>query len=170
MTPTKSERARRRYDNTRRLERAEETRDRIITAAVELLRDSSVRGWAGVTICAVAERAGVHERTVYRHFANERALHDAVLHRYEEEYGIDLEHMQLEDIADVTARIFRSQSTYIPRVREPLNPTLVDARQRLHDALLTAVSERAPNWQPADRAAAAAAFDVLWSIAAYDRL
>src|SRR5690606_23228727 len=58
----------RRYDSALRRERALATRARIVTAGCELLQASSLRDWRGVTIRAVAERAGVNERTVYRHF------------------------------------------------------------------------------------------------------
>src|SRR5579872_878526 len=98
-------RTRRRYDNTLRRERAGQTRDRIVAAGAELLHRSSIRDWQGLTIRAVAERAGVNERTVFRHFANERALRDAVMHRLEERAGIDLTHLELDDIGDVAASI-----------------------------------------------------------------
>ena len=102
------------YDSTLRRQRAAETRARIIAAGSELLHGSSVRDWHGLTIRAVAEKAGVNERTVYRHFVNEQGLHDAVMHEFEEEAGIDLRGMELEDVADVTARIFAHVSSYPP--------------------------------------------------------
>ena len=58
---------------------------------------------------AVADRAGVNERTVYRHFTNERGLRDAVMHRLEEQAGIDLSTLRLEDIADVAASHLRQR-------------------------------------------------------------
>ena len=64
---------RRRYDSTRRREQAAETRGRIVTAGTELLQATSIRDWRALTIRAVAERAGVNERTVYRHFGGEQA-------------------------------------------------------------------------------------------------
>ena len=170
MTEAAPVRARRRYDSTRRRAQAARTRESIVTAAAELLRGSSVRDWRAVTVRAVAERAGVNERTVYRHFANERALRDAVLHRMEEDAGIDLAEMGLGDVADVAARIFRHVSAYPVDPRAPLDPTLVEANRRQHDALLAAVSDAAAAWPPADRAAAAAMFDVLWAVGSYERL
>ena len=92
--PARPSAARRPYDSTLRRQRAAETRGRIIAAGSELLHGSSVRDWHGLTIRAVAERAGVNERTVYRHFANERALRDAVIHRLEQHAGVDLAQMQ----------------------------------------------------------------------------
>ena len=64
----------------------------------------------------------MNERTVYRHFANERALRDAVMHRLEEEAGIDLTGLRLEDVADVAARIFEHVSAYPRKARPPLDP------------------------------------------------
>ncbi len=162
--------ARRSYDSTLRRQRAAETRERIIAAGSELLHGSSVRDWHGLTIRAVAERAGVNERTVYRHFTNEQGLHDAVMHQFEDEAGIELRGMQLEDVADVTARIFAHVSSYPSDARQPLDPTLLDAKQRQHEALLTAVAARAGSWSDADRTVAAAVLDVLWSVASYERL
>jgi AcrR family transcriptional regulator len=162
--------ARRQYDSTLRRQRAGETRARIIAAGSELLHGSSVRDWHGLTIRSVAEKAGVNERTVYRHFVNEQGLHDAVMHEFEEEAGIDLGGMQLEDVADVTARIFTHVSSYPRDARQPLDPTLLDAKQRQHEALLAAVAARAGAWSEKDRTLAAAALDVLWGVASYERM
>ena len=76
----------------------------------------------------------------------------------------------LEDIADVTARIFRHVSSYPLEPRSPLDPTLMEANQRQHDALLAAVGESATKWPVADRRLAAAMFDVLWAVGSYERL
>jgi len=61
----------RKYELKRRAEKQEETRRRIVEAAVGL--HESV-GPARTTVSAVAERAGVQRLTVYRHFPDERAL------------------------------------------------------------------------------------------------
>jgi len=161
---------RRSYDSSLRRQRAELTRERIIAAGSALSRGSTVRDWRGLTMRAVAEQAGVNERTVYRHFGNERGLHDAVMHRLEEEAGIDLEGMRLDDVADVTARIFEHVSSYPTDAPPPLDPTLAEAKRRQHESLLTAVSARAASWPEADRRVAAAVLDVLWSVAGYERL
>lgn len=68
MTP------RRPYELKRRAERQEETRHRIVTAAVEL---HMTRGPSQTTVQAIAERAGVTRPTVYAHFPDERALFEA---------------------------------------------------------------------------------------------
>jgi AcrR family transcriptional regulator len=153
-----------------RRQRAAETRERIIAAGSELLHGSSVRDWQGLTIRAVAERADVNERTVYRHFTNEQGLHDAVMHQFEEQAGIDLRGMQLQDVADVTARIFAHISSYPSEARQPLDPTLLDAKQRQHEALLAAVTAEAGAWPEPDRSVVAAVLDVLWGVASYERM
>jgi AcrR family transcriptional regulator len=61
----------RKYEQKRRAELQEETRQRIVEATAGLHREV---GPAKTTISAVAERAGVQRLTVYRHFADERSL------------------------------------------------------------------------------------------------
>jgi AcrR family transcriptional regulator len=169
-TVASTARARRRYDNTLRRERAGQTRERIVAAGAELLRASSIRDWNALTIRSVAERAGVHERTVYRHFANERALRDAVMHRLEQDAGVDLAHMQLDDVADVAVRTLQYVSAYNMQPRPPLDPTLDEAKHRQHEALLAAVAHHATRWSPEDRRIAAAMLDVLWAVGSYERV
>ena len=163
-------RARRRYDTTLRRQQAAGTRERIVVAGSELLHGSPVRDWRALTVRAVAERAGVNERTVYRHFVNERALRDAVMHRLEEEAGIELAGLRLEDVADAAARIFAHVSSFPRKPRPPLDPTLTEASQRQRKALVGAVAARTARWPEADRVVAAAMLDVLWSVASYERL
>jgi AcrR family transcriptional regulator len=62
------------YELKRRAERREETRRRIVEAAVEL---HSTVGPARASVAAIAERAGVTRPTVYAHFPNARALFEA---------------------------------------------------------------------------------------------
>ena len=162
--------ARRRYDSTLRRQRAAETRDRIVAAGADLLRRSSIRDWRALTIRGVAERAGVNERTVYRHFGNERGLRDAVMHQLEQRARVDLASLRLDDIGEVSARTLEHVSRYPLAPRRRLDPTLTDADQRRRDALLRAVRAETESWADADRAAAAAMLDVLWSVASYDRL
>jgi AcrR family transcriptional regulator len=161
---------RRRYDSPLRQQRASETRDRIVEAGCDLLSASSVRDWHGLTVRAVAERAGVNERTVYRHLTNERGLRDAVMQRLEQRAGIDLDGLELEDIGDVATRIVMTVSAHPREPHPPLDPTLTAASQRQRTALLRALEPRTVGWSEAERAVAAAMFDVLWGVAAYERL
>jgi AcrR family transcriptional regulator len=153
-----------------RRQRAGETRERIVTAGCRILQASSVRDWKALTIRGVAEQAGVNERTVYRYFGNERGLRDAVMQRLEQKAGIDLEGMELRDVADMAARIFTHVSSYPLRPKPPLDPTLADANLRQRSALFAALAESTAQWSERDRHAVAALLDVLWSVATYERL
>ena len=161
---------RRGYDNTTRLRQAAETSDRIVAAGAELLHASSIRDWRAVTIRAVAEHAGVAERTIYRHFGNERGLRDAVLHHLEAQAGVRLDDLRLAGVADAARRIFEHVSSYPPDTRPALDPTLSDASRRQHEALRRAVDAEAGDWSDDDQVAAAAVLDVLWSLDAYEHL
>jgi AcrR family transcriptional regulator len=169
VTPDRPAPPGRPYDSTLRRERAAETRERIVVAGSALLHRTTIRDWKKLTVRAVAERAGVNERTVYRYFGNERGLRDAVLRHNEQEAGINLFGMQLEDIATVAAQIFDHVSQYPRDPRPVLVPTLVDANLRQREALLGAIATRPERRHDADRTLAAI-FDVLWSVGTYERL
>jgi AcrR family transcriptional regulator len=62
---------RRRYDSSRRREQARLTRRAVLEAARGLFLD---RGYAGTTVTAVAEAAGVSVETVYKAFGNKPGL------------------------------------------------------------------------------------------------
>ena len=64
----------RKYEMKERARRQEETRTRIVEAAVDL--HTSI-GPARTSISAIAERAGVERHTVYAHFPDEEALFQA---------------------------------------------------------------------------------------------
>ena len=170
MTPSEQTRERRPYDSPVRRQRAAETRERIIAAGAELLHESAVWNWRALTVRSVAERARVNQRTVYRHFVNERALRDAVMARLEQESGVALEGLALEDIKRHTARILEYVSSFPLESRIPDDPTLLGAHRRQRDSLIAAVSAEARTWTEADRAISAAMLDVLWSVASYERL
>lgn len=72
----------RKYEQTRRAQQQEETRRRIVEAAVALHGEE---GPARTTMSAIAERAGVQRNTLYRHFPDERAIvHACSAHYYAE--------------------------------------------------------------------------------------
>jgi AcrR family transcriptional regulator len=160
----------RRYESPLRRERAVQTKERIIEAGCTILRGSSIRDWRALTVRGVADNAGVNERTVYRYFGNERGLRDAVMHRLEQEAGIELEGMRLQDVAGIAARILHHVSSYPLRAKAPQDPTLTDAHLRQRTALLGALDDSTAEWPESDRHAVAALLDVLWSVASYERL
>lgn len=167
---TEATRERRRYDSRLRQQRAGETRERIVDAGCAILQASSIRDWRGLTVRAVAERAGVNERTVYRHFDNERGLRDEVMRRLEQQAGIDLSELRLEDVADVTARILGTVAAHPIEPRAPMDPTLSETGGRTREALRRAVAARTDGWSASDQEVAAGMIDVLWAVAAYERL
>jgi AcrR family transcriptional regulator len=67
---------RRRYDSTRRQAQAAQTRQDILTAAQRLFLD---RGYAGTTLAAIAQAAGVVVETVYRAYGSKVELFKAVV-------------------------------------------------------------------------------------------
>ena len=158
------------YDNSRRREEAARTRDRIVEAGCVLARESDVRDWGGVTIAAVAERAGVSERTVYRHLGSEDGLRQAVMATIERSAGIDLAGLDLAGVADAAALIFEQLAALRSPALNDLDPTLREAGERQRAALLGAVSGGRPDWPEDRQRALAAVLDVLWSPAAHERL
>jgi AcrR family transcriptional regulator len=168
--PLSQTRQRRRYDSPVRRQRAGETRDRIITAGAALLHGFPIWNWRALTVRAVAERAGVNERTVYRHFATERELRDAVLRRLEEESGVDMEGLTLDGVQGITARMLEYVSNFPLEPRMVRDQTVAAANERQRGALLAAVAPYTETWSDADRRIAAGVLDVLWSVVSYERL
>jgi AcrR family transcriptional regulator len=163
---------RRTYDNRARQQKAAQTRERIVAAGSELVHAFDSWNWRDLTFKAVAERAGVGERTVYRHFPTERHLHDAVMQRLEAEAGVSYEDVDLSNIDDVTARVFASLQRFSVRnsVETPQDPTFVGVDVRRRDALMRAVSASAPEWSAGEQRTAAGLLDVLWNVPSYERL
>ena len=161
---------RRRYDSPVRRQRAAETRERIVIAGAELLHGFPIWNWRALTVRAVAERAGVNERTVYRYFASERELRDAVMQRLEDEAGVRLEGLRLEDVSALTTRMLEYVSTFPLEARTPRDATVAAANERQRQALLGAVAPFTEHWRDDDRVTAAAVLDVLWSVVSYERL
>jgi AcrR family transcriptional regulator len=64
----------RKYELQRRAEKQQETRQRIVDAAVDL---HTTHGPSRTTVQAIASKAGVTRPTVYAHFPDERSLFEA---------------------------------------------------------------------------------------------
>ncbi len=163
---------RRRYDNRSRQQKAAQTRERIIDAGSDLVHGFETWSWRDLTFKAVAERAGVGERTVYRHFPTERHLHDAVMQRLESEAGVSYEDVDLANLAETTARVFASLQRFSVResVPTPHDSAFVSSDARRRDALLRAVSGSAAGGSDTQLRTIAGLLDVLWSPASYERL
>jgi AcrR family transcriptional regulator len=160
----------RRYESPVRREQVAETRERIIQAGAALLHDRAVWNFDALTVRDVAARAGVNERTVYRHFAGERELRDAVFARLEEESGLVLEDIELDSLQAFTERLLEYVSSFPLEPRAISDPTLMVAHDRQRDALMGAVQRASTRWSERDRTVAAAMLDVLWNVASYERL
>ena len=160
----------RKYDSPLRRQQAANTRDRIVNAGADLIHGFPIWNWRALTVAAVAERAGVSERTVYRYFPSERELRDAVLARLEDEAGVHLDGLRLEELAEVTTRILEYASEFPIAPRAERDPTVAEANERQRNALLGAVKRETDGWPRSDRAIAAAMFDVLWSPVNFERL
>jgi AcrR family transcriptional regulator len=162
--------SRRNYHSPARQKAAAATRNRIINAGVRLVRGFTTWDWDELTFRAVAEGAEVSERTVYRHFPTERHLHDAIMGRLEGQAGIAYEHVELDNFAEVTARLFASLGRFAIKdsIGAPHGPAFVGAEAKRHDALDRAVVT--PQLSGAQRRALAGLLDVLWSPPTYERL
>lgn len=162
--------SRRRYDNRARQEKAAQTRERIVAAGSDLVHEFNSWNWRDLTFKAVAERAGVGERTVYRHFPTERQLHDAVMQRLESEAGVSYEEVDLDNLAETTTRVFASLQRFSVResIPPPEDAAFVSSDQRRRDALLRAVS--GAGGSPTRQQMIAGLLDVLWSPTSYERL
>jgi AcrR family transcriptional regulator len=69
--PSRVKRSRRKYSSPLRADQAEQTRRRILTSAFGLFAKG---GYAGTTIAAVADDAGVSPETIYQAFGGKRGL------------------------------------------------------------------------------------------------
>lgn len=161
---------RRIYTSPLRQQRAAETRQRVVIAGAELIRDLPIWNWRELTIRSVAKRAGLHERTVYRYFPNERELHDAVVAKLRGEAGVRAEGLELDDIADTARQIFEYASSFPLSPRVTRNPSAAAEIRVQREALTAAIAPATKGWTAAERAKAGAVFDVLWDMVSYERL
>ena len=162
--------ARRPYDSPVRRSRVAETRERIVAAGSELVHGFEAWEWAQLTFRAVAERAGVGERTVYRHFPTERHLHDAVMHRLHEEAGVDYADVTIENLVEVTTRVLDSMGRFptVPTVSQPADEIFEEVDRHRRAALARVVADL--DLDDEARETIAALLDVLWNLPAFERL
>lgn len=170
--PSTTSEERRTYDSPARRKQAADTRLRIVDAGAELVHGFASWDWRDLTFRAVADRAGVSERTVYRHFPTERHLHDAVMQRLEDDAGISYEDVDLDNLSEVTTRVFAAlqRFTVADSAEAPGDPTFSVVDERRRTALVRAVSAATPNWSAGQRVTVAGLLDVLWNLPTYERL
>jgi AcrR family transcriptional regulator len=162
--------AKRRYNSPLRQQQTAQTRERIIAAGSELVHGFSSWDWRGLTFRAVGEGAGVTERTVHRHFANERELRDAVVQRLIEESGVALERVEVSLFGEITAGLFAYLASFPVAPVAVDDPSFASIDRDRREALLGAVVRATPSWTDAERMMAASMFDMLWNVPSYERL
>ena len=93
------------YDNSHRAAQAEQTREAILDALVRVMG----RGFADLSMPAVARESGVSLRTVYRYFPTKRELLAQLNVRLDERIGYSLTPYPVdpEDLTDHVKRYFR---------------------------------------------------------------
>jgi AcrR family transcriptional regulator len=160
------------YRSPVREQKTAQTRERIVQAGVAIVERLPDMDWSAMTFQAVADGAGVSKRTVFRHFATERELHDAVMQRFQERAGVSYEQVDLHGVAAVARRVFEALSAFAVSSwgTEPDDPTFTAMDRARGDALRGAVAAAAPDWSAEQRALVAGVLDVLWSPLSYERL
>jgi AcrR family transcriptional regulator len=170
-TPKRRVTKQREYNSEIRTTQTAATRSRILAAASELAHAASSWDWRELTIRAIAERAGIAERTMYRYFSTEKELHDGLMQRLHEEAGVSYATTKLDELPEFAARSFASWGTFaVPPTLAVRHPTFVAVDQTRTKALKQALRQATVGWSEADREIAAGALDVLMMPTAYDRL
>ncbi len=163
--------ARRRYDSPLRREQVARTRERIVAAGADLVLELASWDWRGVTVAAVAERAGVHERTVFRHFPTEQELRRQVAERLERAAGVVEGTPALRELGGVVRRLFTYLAS-VPGVSAPshVDPAIASVDARRRESVVASVAAAAPDLPPAEQRQVAAVLDVLAGVPTFRRL
>lgn len=159
------------YDNALRRENAAATRTRILDAVRDLLVDSRL----SLSIPEIAERAGVSEPTVYRHFPNREALLDAAAEAVSAHLGAPPEPRDANDlpvVAIALARYFGRNASWVrAALNEPaLRPMRMAGRSRRLERLRRIVSPRLAHLDARDRDIAFAVFAAIARTETWDYL
>lgn len=163
-----------RYRSALRREQAQATRERIRRAAAALLDHEGATG--GITFRAVAQRAGVTEMTVYRHFPTREALLRGVWESLNEHMAptIGMPDSERALLAQHDA-LFRGFDRIAPQIVASISTpqgremrSALDAERRR--AFLGIVEEAAPQLAKAQRVRAAAVLQLLHSAYAWASL
>lgn len=136
-----------------------ETRRAIVLAVEDLLAEVHP---AALSVPAVAERAGVSVRTVYRYFPSKEDLLDAAAERWREDIGraMGVEHVGAGDLTEFLPALWHSFAGDIEAVRRAATTDGGrDARRRRlresRSAVRASLADRFPDIPEADRHAGA---------------
>ena len=152
--------------------RGSATREKLLSAALELFAN---RGYHATTTSLLAERTGIAEGTIYRHFDGKDALYSAVCRMVWERFeSLALDPSSAAEPARArlaaTARRFVAEAAKIPAAvmlhDRPVEATALDeharrARERLREALTQLVA--AGKQEGSVRAGTAELWSSLWS-------
>ena len=161
---------RRRYESPLRKAQSAETRTRILAAGSYLAHRLKSWDWTQLTARAVAARAKVSERTVYRHFATERDLQEAILRHLEAETGVSYETLRADNLVQAAARMFAALPSFAALPATGRDPTGLSGAHRRQQGLLQAITDITAGWSEPQRRMAAAMLDVQWLPTTYERL
>lgn len=116
------------YDSPLRREQAEQTRARIVGAALDLI----VGGVEGLTMPDVARAAGVALRTVFRHFPTREELLDAVWQALQTRMGETPDLETLDELTGFLPELFARYGAMEDQIRGAMfAQTFVSSRKRL---------------------------------------
>lgn len=160
----------RRYNSVVRQQQSTQTRELIISSGVALAHEFPSWDWKNLTFRAVGERAGISERTVYRYFATEQALKDAVIQQLVKESGIDLNTLTLSEFTTTIKGLFRYMLSFAAKSKEIEDPSFSSVDHERRTALLRSVTQATPNWSEAQQQVVTAGLDLLWQPSTYERL
>ena len=171
---------RRSYRSQVRQQQAESTRGRIADAANRLL---TTKGYAGMTVDALAEKAGVAPQTVYAVFGSKRGVLAELMHRatfgpeYQELVATALDTLQpgarLRHAARIARQMHdgeRATQDLLRGVGVPPELSAVerDREARRYDAQQPMIEYLAGNGYLRRDVPAAAARDILWTLTGRD--
>jgi AcrR family transcriptional regulator len=121
--------------------RTERTKKAVADALIDLIEDGDLRP----TSKAIAERAGVSERTIFQHFADLETLFSAAARRLGERIVRKLEYISAEGPFEERIRIYLDELVYLhesmtpvrraSRLHEPFSPVLEHALRSWRDEL-----------------------------------
>jgi len=154
----------RRYDNSSRAARAEETRTRILDAVL-----AECAGEGELSVADIAKRAEVSEATVYRHYPNREALFEAVQEHLDERLGRPRAPKNVQEFRAAVPplhKFFRENEQLVRTVarRPELRALWEGAHERRAGGANRSLRELTSHLPPAEATAARAM--VLWTISA----
>lgn len=152
-------------------------RELILQAAADEIAE---QGTEGVSLQAVADRAGVSKRTLYNYFDSRETLFSEICAWSDTrtvEMGATLGPEGLDSLPDIIPALWRSweaQGTVYQAViaiaAAQLDTPATRGRQERREAFVRAVNDLRPDLSAADTAALAAMFHTLGSAAVFQRL